>query len=86
VPALLLRVCKVCAIILPVPAVPPLALVMIGFSQLKVAPLTFEFIGIALAVPAQTVASVALTIGLGFTVTVMIFGVPLQVLAIGITL
>ena len=72
--------------VFPVPASPPVALVMIGFSQLKVAPLTFELNGIALVLPAQMVASEAITIGFGFTVTVMIFGEPLHVLAVGITL
>ena len=76
---------SVCAMDVPEPAVAPLAPDWLTV-QLKVVPVTVPLKAIDVALPEQIVwvVGVAVTVGIGFTVTVTVIGVPEQPFAVGV--
>lgn len=74
--------------IFPVPlAAMPVAVVVLSLVQLNVVPLTLPVITIGVIAPEQTVctAGVATAVACGYTVTVVVTGVPGQPFAVGVT-
>jgi hypothetical protein len=78
---------NVCAIVLPLDAVAPLAPVCEVTVHANVVPVTLLVNAILVAVPEHIVCvdGVAVAVGFGLTVIVTVIGVPGQPLAVGVT-
>lgn len=77
---------SVCAMLVPLDAVPPLAADCVGAAQLNTVPETVPVKAILVVLPEQIVCAVgvAVTLGVGFTFTVTVTGDPAQVAAVGV--
>jgi hypothetical protein len=86
VPALVVVAVNVCAIVDPLPALAPETFDCTTVHE-KVVPVTLLVSTIDVAVPEQIacVDGVAVTIGVGFTVTVIVNVLPVQLPDVGVT-